>query len=46
MREKRRFTLLLLIMVVVAATVTGMTPYALYKTAFEQQRMRLVEVVP
>jgi len=40
----RRFILLLLTMVLVASAVGGMTLYALYQTAFEQQRMRLIEV--
>ena len=44
MRGKKRFALLLLTMVVVASAVGGTTIYALYKTAFEQQRMRLIEV--
>jgi PAS domain S-box-containing protein len=41
---KKRFLVLLLIMVVISSTATGVTIYALYATAFGQQRMRLVEV--
>lgn len=44
MRGKKRFLLLLLIMVLVASAVGGTTLFALYGTAFEQQRMRLLEI--
>jgi PAS domain S-box-containing protein len=43
-RGKRRFVLLLLIMVLVAFSVAGTTIYALYETGIEQQRKRLLEI--
>lgn len=44
MRGKKRFAYLLVIMVLVASAVGGTALYALYKTALEQQRMRLLEI--
>lgn len=43
MQGGKRFLILVLIMVVVASAATGVAIFALYTTAFEQQRMRLME---
>jgi len=40
----KRFIILLLIMIVVASAATGVSLFTLYRVAFEQQRMRLMEI--
>ncbi|MFC1890184.1 PAS domain S-box protein [Thermodesulfobacteriota bacterium] len=45
MREQNRVFLLILIMMVVVLSVTGITLFILYGVVFEQQRERLVETV-
>jgi len=39
----KRLIILLLIMIVIASATTGVAIFTLYRTAFEQQRMRLME---
>lgn len=41
--DRRRASLLILIMVAIASGVAGMTISVLYKAAFDQERERLVE---
>lgn len=43
MNGKRRFLSIILVMIIVAIAVSGVTFYVLYKVAFEQQRERLIE---
>lgn len=43
MSERRRVYYLILIMTIVAIAVAGVAVYLLYRTAFEEQRLRLIE---
>jgi len=45
LKDRKAFLILLAIMITVAVTVAGVSASVLYRTALEQQRSRLVEVV-
>ncbi len=45
MSERTRIISLILIMTVITVSVVGITGFLLYRTAFEEERARLIETV-